>query len=104
MAITKIGTIVEFQGSWQSGLGTLWFEGEGVLCENAPTVRALEGCFGEVIAAGHTVNQDAIRGQRVVYSVDAMGILIGFTPEEDWTGPEIPPEGLEDPDEEEQES
>ena len=104
MAITKIGTIVEFSGSWGSGLGTLWFEEEGVSCENGATVRALEGCFGEVIAAGHTVNQDAIRGQRVVYSVDDMGILIGFTPVDEWVGPKIPPEGLEDPDEEEQES
>ncbi len=96
MAITKIGTIVSFAGSWGSGLGTLVFEDNSVFCENGATVRALENCFGEVIAAGHTVNQAAIKGREVVYSVDNMGILIGFTPVDDWTGPEIPEEGLEE--------
>lgn len=48
------GMIREFHGSWMSGLGTLVIEDElgcihHVPCDNAPTVRALEGAFGDVI-------------------------------------------------------
>lgn len=74
------GTISGFSGSWMSGLGMLIIDGVGIPCENAQTVRALEGAFGDVIAEGHTVNQAAIVGQEIYYSVDFVGVLDGFTP------------------------
>lgn len=92
------GTIEGFGGSWGSGIGYLVIDGKPIPCENAQTVRSLDACFGNVISAGHSVNNDAIKGKEVVYSVDSFGMLLGFTPVEDWTGPEIPAEGIEDGD------
>jgi|MudIll2142460700_1097286.scaffolds.fasta_scaffold92359_3 hypothetical protein len=43
----------------------------------------LSGCFGNVIAVGHTVNQKAIRGKDIVYSMDGF-VLEGFTPTKEW--------------------
>jgi hypothetical protein len=94
--ITLKGTIEGFHGSWMSGLGTLVIDGMPYLCENAQTVRSLDACFGGVIAPGHTVNNKAIEGKEIIFSVDDTGILLGFTPVEDWEGPEIPPEGIEE--------
>ena len=75
------GTITGFQGTWGSGLGCLLVDYVRVLCENAPTVRALEGAFGDVIAPGHTVNQEAIIGREIYYSMDDLGLVLGgFTP------------------------
>jgi len=69
-----------FAGSWLSGLGALYIDGVPVHCENAPTVRALDGCFGNFIAEGHTINNEAIIGKRITYSVDFLGVLEGFSP------------------------
>jgi hypothetical protein len=74
------GTITAFGGSWGSGLGFLAIDGIGIPCDNAPTVRALEGAFGDVIAPNHSVNQAAIIGKEIYYSVDDIGVLDGFTP------------------------
>lgn len=74
------GTLQGFAGSWMSGLGQLIINGLPVTCENAPTVRALEGCFGNVIQTGHTASSKSFKGRRVAFSVDAFGILEGFTP------------------------
>ena len=74
------GVINGFRGSWQSGLGYLIINGHGVPCENGATVRALEACFGNVIAEGHTVNDEALQSKEVFYSTDFMGVLEGFTP------------------------
>ena len=77
------GTITGFQGSWGSGLGYLVIDGIPIACENASTVRALEAAFGDVIAPGHTVDQEAIKGKEIYWSMDDMGlILAGFTPVE----------------------
>jgi hypothetical protein len=96
MPVTKKGTLGGFRGSWMSGLGYLIIDDTPVPCDNAPTVRALDGCFGDVIKPGHTVDGDApsFVGREVVYSVDDMGVLLGFTPVEEWEGPEIPDEGI----------
>ncbi len=94
MITTKRGTIEGFHGSWGSGLGYLVIDGQPVLCENGATVRALQGAFGNVIDPGHTAS---VKGRHeVVYSIDGMGLLLGFTPIEEWTGPEIPEEGIEE--------
>ena len=81
------GTITGFSGHWLSGIGYLLVDGVGVPCENAPTVRALEGAFGDVIAEGHTVDQEAIIGRQIYYSMDDLGLVLGgFTPVD---GPEM---------------
>lgn len=75
------GTITGFAGSWGSGLGHLLINGLPVMCENGATVRALEGCFGNVIGNAHNVETEGGHvGQEVYYSTDGMGILEGFTP------------------------
>lgn len=94
MPVTYKGTIVGFRGSRGSGLGSLVLEDRIIPCENAPTVRALDACFGGVITPGHTADSNPLRGKEIVYSVDDLGLLMAFTPVEDWTGPEIPEEGL----------
>jgi hypothetical protein len=80
------GVIEAFHGSWMSGLATLVMQdGRQVHCENAPTVRALEACYGNVIAPGHTVDQDGIRGKEIAYSMDEMGLTLAyFTPIDEW--------------------
>lgn len=84
------GTIVSFKGSWGSGIATLVVEDDNhiehpILCENAPTVRALDACFGDVITPNHSVNQSSIVGQSIVYFLDdMMGMLSGFTTEDEY--------------------
>ncbi len=79
------GIIEGFAGSWHSGLAMMMISGRLVHCDNAPTVRALDVCFGNVITNVHTVNVKAIRGKDIVYSYDEMGlVLAAFTPTRDW--------------------
>jgi len=86
--VIKKGKILEFRGSWGSGLGTLFIEDsetgevEAVLCENGPTVRALEAAFGNVITPGHSACGSGHKGQEIFWSVDDLGLLSGFTPVE----------------------
>ena len=75
-------SIVASIGSWGSGLAQLLvLDAQGrpdrIYCENAPTVRALAGCFPdeEIIGEGHTVNNDALLGKAIVYDVDDLGLL-----------------------------
>lgn len=96
--ITKIGIIEGLSGHPMSGLWTLHFE-DGNVChiESGGGVRRLAACFDAHEGSGDL--QDKIKGQEVVYSVDDMGVLFGFTPVCDWEGPEdIPPEGIEEDD------
>ncbi len=89
MEIRK-GRLIQFRGSWGSGLGILEIEDfktgvhELVPCDNGATVRALEAAFGNVITDGHTANGDGYKGQEVYWSLDELGlVLAGFTPVED---------------------
>ena len=84
--------ILGFKGSWMSGLGALLLEdlddsgGPPMIhCENAPTVRALEGAFGNVIGNAHDVNNEGGHiGKEIYYSFDDMGLILEcFTPVED---------------------
>lgn len=85
----KRGKIDGFSGSWGSGLGYLIIDGQPVPCDNGPTVRGLEACFGNVIGKAHdVVSGPSWVGKEIVYSVDAFGLLEGFTPAEDWDGPD----------------
>jgi hypothetical protein len=75
------GTITGFAGTHMSGLGYLLIDGMPIPCENAPTVRALEGCFGKVIGGEHNVLPDGGHlGQEIYYSTNAFGILEFFAP------------------------
>lgn len=80
------GKIVGFSGSYGSGIATLMIERGGVVeavhCENAPTVRALEHAFGNVIGAGHSVKKDAGFMNKEIYFTMEFGILASFTPVE----------------------
>ena len=89
MEIRK-GKLIQFRGSWGSGLATLEIEDsetgehELVPCDNGATVRALEAAFGDVITLGHTANGDGYKGREVYWSYDEFGlVLAGFTPVED---------------------
>ncbi len=70
------GIIEGFSGSWMSGLGHLIIDGIPVPCENGPTVRALESCFGDVITPGHMVRSTAIQGREIYWSMDDMGLIL----------------------------
>ena len=77
----KKATIVDLRGSWGSGIATLVVK-EGkklkeIPADNAPLVRALASMFPDVIAPGHTVNVDAIRGKKSLYEMDDMGLVLG---------------------------
>jgi len=81
------GRLMAFRGNWMSGIGFLVImdDDRGMIevpCENAPTVRALEGAFGNVIGDGHMVKaRPGFIGRRVYYSMDDMGLVLeGFTP------------------------
>jgi len=92
------GKIVAFRGSWHSGLGALVIVDsesgieEAIPCDNAPTVRALEGAFGNVIAGGHTLNPKGGHvGKEIYWSTDDLGLILEcFTPVDD-----APPELVE---------
>ena len=84
------GKLIQFRGSWGSGLATLEIEDsetgahELIPCDNGATVRALESAFGDVITEGHTANGDGYRDQEVYWSYDELGLVLeGFTPVKD---------------------
>jgi len=81
------GKLIQFHGSWGSGLATLEIEDsetgthEHIPCDNGATVRALEAAFGDVITEGHTANGDGYKGQEVYWSYDEFGLVLAvFTP------------------------
>jgi len=80
------GKIISFSGSWGSGLATLTIQNEDgtvkhVPCDNGPTVRALHAAFGNVISKNHTMNNKAIQGKEIYYTLDDMGLVLGgFVP------------------------
>jgi len=80
--IVKRGTIVDFKGSWGSGIAIICIKDnrgkvQEIPCENTTTVRALDSMFDGVITAGHSVNVEAIRGKKVKWVWDDMGLMLG---------------------------
>ena len=75
------GTIIEFQGSWMSGLATLMVEdaktGEvrEVPVDSGALGRALGAAF-DAIGAGHTIDNDKIRGEEIYYIMDDIGLTM----------------------------
>ena len=85
----KKGKLIQFHGSWGSGLGTLEIEDsemgehEHIPCDNGATVRALDAAFGNVITPVHTANGNGYKGKEVYWSYDEFGLVLeGFTPVE----------------------
>jgi len=81
------GIIKQFRGSWGSGIGYLHIEDsetgiiESVPCENAPTVRALEAAFGNVITPGHSANGTSYKDKEIYWDYDELGLVLGgFSP------------------------
>lgn len=82
------GTIEDFRSHRSSGIAHLVVRLEDghrtlVACENGPTVRALDACFGGVIGPGMTVQVDAIRGKQIEFSRDDIGLMKWFEPVEE---------------------
>ncbi len=84
--MSSIGTIVGFAGSPLSGLGYIFVESEEgiqpLMCDNPTTVRALDECFGNVIQ-GMRINNDAIKGKRIEFETNRIGVLEWFVPIEE---------------------
>jgi len=97
--ITYQKTIAGISGHPMSGLWQLIFT-DGYTCfiESGYGVRNLAACFGATEGTGDL--QEKIEGQEIVFSVDGLNVLEGFTPADDWEGPEIPEEGIEEEEEE----
>jgi len=83
------GKILGFSGSWGSGIATLTVKNlktgkvENIPTDNAPTVRALESAYGNIISAGRTANINKIKGKVIFYDYTDWGSLAGFVPEEE---------------------
>ena len=74
--------IKKFSGTWDSGIGFLHLEDEtgkqfSVPCDNPATVRALDACFGDVIAPGHRVNSPRFLNQWIEWDWDEFGLMLG---------------------------
>lgn len=88
--MTKVykSEIIQFCGSWGSGVGYLMLrDEEGYLthvpCQNSPTVRALEDAFGNVITENPTANGKGYKNQWIYWYWDDFGLTLGgFVPEE----------------------
>ena len=78
----RTATIKGLSGTWGSGIAMLALqEGDDVLhipCENAPTVRALDSIFGNVILPGHRAEVPV--GQEIQFALDDSGLLAAIAP------------------------
>ena len=75
----RTGVIVDFCGSWSSGIAELVVKCNGeiirILCDNAATVRALASISPDVIAPGHMVNISSLFGRKIRFATDEFGLL-----------------------------
>jgi len=77
------GTIIAMYREKGGGISLLAIEDDLrgkvlIPCEGTPSARAFDAAFGGVIVAGRFSN-DGIKGERIYYSVDTLGVLEGFT-------------------------
>ena len=91
---TYRGEITGLSGHPMSGLWQLFTTAGMVHIGSGHGVRQLAHAFGATEGAGDLMEK--IVGQEIVYTVDFMGVLEGFTPIDEWDGPEIPEEGIEE--------
>ena len=81
----KRGTIAGLEGHPMSGLWQIYFEdGEMAHIESGMGVRALACAFDAREGSGDLLEK--IKGQEIMYSVDFMGVMEGFTPIDEWEG------------------
>lgn len=87
--MVRKGKIVDFEGTWGSGLATLVIKDSEtgkemrLSCENTPTVRAFVDAYGrEVIGAGHTVNVNELKGKEIYWTKGEWIDFGGFVPVE----------------------
>ena len=89
LGLTGHGTLEGFEGRRGSGIGFLKIRDDEtgrvlrIPAENAPTTRALDAAFGNVIGPGHTASSKSFLGRRIAYELDDLGMLASFTPEEE---------------------
>ncbi len=77
------GVIVDFRGSWGSGLAGLVIEEEDkqvtVYADSGPLGRALQSLYGAA-CPGNTIDVSKIEGKEILFSTDDLGLLVGFAP------------------------
>ena len=67
------GKIMGFRGSWGSGIGFVLIKDsktgrvQNLSCENAPTVRAFEAAYGDIIGPGQTADFSKITGREIYW-------------------------------------
>lgn len=94
--MVKKGQIKDFSGTWGSGIAILKVKLDtgkimNIPSDNAPTVRALESAFGNIISAGHKADIKNAKNKWIFFELTDWGTLKGFVPEG-----EASPELLED--------
>lgn len=67
------------------GMVALFIKGDDgavkrVLADNGPAIRAFHAAFGDVILPGHRFNPDALKGKRIEYQTDDLGMMTSFEP------------------------
>ncbi|WNM70318.1 hypothetical protein [Myxococcus phage Mx1] len=48
--------------------------------DNGQTIRSLDAAYGNVIMPGHQFNADAVKGKRIEYEADDLGLMEYFKP------------------------
>ena len=80
------GKIIGFASSFKTGMATLFIkrdDGEGhvIMCESAPTVKALQKTFGNVVSRDNTIKKNGGHiNKKIYYCLNAVGILSCFVP------------------------
>ena len=76
-------TILGVGGSFGSGLASLTVKHKDgtvhtLYADNGPLIRALDSAFGDVITAGHRFDVNAVKGKRIRYEMDDMGLTMAY--------------------------
>jgi hypothetical protein len=84
----KEGVITGFVGTYGSGLGYLFVDGDPIPCENTTTVRALADAFSLRLSSNFMFDVSKIVGRPIRYDVDKFGTLMWFMPVEPEEAPQ----------------
>ena len=90
--MTRQGRIAGLHYRFPEGIATMVMDdGRMVFVESGMGLRGLARCFGATEGKGDLF--DKIKGQEILYTVDFMNVLVGFTPANELQGPAMPEEG-----------